>query len=101
MQPRLQNGACSGTSGLPQSGHFFGLSAVLGIPAGHGQSSVAAQADGAAKLAAECLQPRRMLVENRNDGRVSNYPLRAWSLERRAAKQRSRFERSAILRQFD
>ena len=61
LQPGLQNGACWGDSGLPQSGHFFDLSGVFGISGRHGETGIGPQPDITADLAAELVQPSPIL----------------------------------------
>ena len=101
MQPRLQKGAYSGTSGLLQIGHFLGWSGFLGIPTRHGKSRVGPQPDAAAQLATERVEPRTVVLQHGDHCRVSDDALRAWRLGTRPPKQGSSLEQRAVMRQLD
>ena len=77
MHPRPQKGACSGVSGLPHSGHFFGLSDAFGIPARHGKIGLSAQADGAADLRGKLVEPAGMFLQHAKHAWVRNEPFRS------------------------
>ena len=97
MHPRLQNGACSGTDGLPHRGQDLVWSGVLGIPARHGYSGVGSLPNCAAKPSAEMLQPCRFFRQAVHNCRAGDEAFGTGRFIPGAAQQGTCFEPRAIL----
>ena len=85
---------------MPRSGQRLALG-MFGIPARHGKRGFGPQADRAAELAGEGVEPIGVRLQDRNHRRMGDKAFRSGCLESRAPQQRPRFKRSAILGKFD
>jgi len=101
LHPLEQNGAWSEVVGLPHIGQPFVLiSSFLGMAAGDGETSVRAQADSAAHLPRQGLQPTRPLLKHRNHRRV-RYESNRSGPARGLPQHRPRLECGAIRSEFE
>jgi len=99
LHPRLQKGAWSGASGLPHNGQVE--SGFFGISTGHGQRGVGSQADGAANLTRNRVEPVGLCLKGGDDSRMGDDALGTSAFESHAAKQGTSFEWRAILSLLD
>ena len=101
MQPRLQNGACSGDGGLPHSGQGFALElGALGMSARDGERGVAAQGDSAANLPRHLVKPVPMTAQHRDHRWMRGNP-NCPDFTADTPEQGPRFERRPVGRQFE